>query len=326
LYPKYLRELVGRKVHIQPFLHIPWPGPDAWRILPQSMRDTLLSSMLAADRIGFQTRKDAFNFVQTCRFYLEDAHSRGSRDRIYYDGRTIMATAYPISIDVERVNALVEEAQTHLLKSQLINLVGDRRVILRVDRIEPSKNVLRGLQAYRDLLRRYPEYRNKVQMLALLVPSRMEVVEYQSYLQEIMAEAGMINAEFSDAFWEPVRIIVGENYPRAIAAMELYDVLLVNSIADGMNLVAKEGALVNKRDGAIVISEHVGAYYEMGDETLAISPFDIYGTAEAIQTALSMPPEERRKRAEALREIVQKADIRRWFSDQVEDALMNLTQ
>jgi trehalose 6-phosphate synthase len=149
----------------------------------------------------------------------------------------------------------------------------------------------------------------------------MEVGEYQDYLRDIMAAAGMINAEFSEAFWEPVRIVVGENYPRAIAAMQLYDVLLVNSIADGMNLVAKEGALVNDRDGVIVLSEHVGAFYEMGEHTLPVSPFDIYGTMQAMHQALVMAPEERRRRAEALREIVRNADVRRWFSLQVEDAI-----
>ncbi|HUF37944.1 MAG TPA: trehalose-6-phosphate synthase [Anaerolineales bacterium] len=324
MFPRYLRALVGDRAQIQPFIHIPWPGPDAWRVLPPMIRSELLASMLTSDRIGFQTRKDAFNFVQTCRFYLEEAHSGGARDSIDYGGRAVTAAAYPISIDVEQVEALVEEPQTHLLKSQFINFVGDQDLILRVDRIEPSKNILRGLEAYRTLLELYPEHRGRVQMLGLLVPSRMEVDEYQDYLREIMSAAGMINAAYSEAFWEPVRIVVGENYPRAIAAMQLYDVLLVNSIADGMNLVAKEGALVNRRDGVIVLSEHVGAFYEMGAHTIPVSPFDIYGTTQAIHQALTMPAEERRERAEALREIVRSADVRRWFQNQVDDALRAL--
>jgi trehalose 6-phosphate synthase len=321
MFPRYLREMVGDRVRVQPFIHIPWPGPDAWRVLPPSMRTELLSSLLESDQIGFQTQKDAFNFVQTCRFYLPEAHSHGSRDTIHFQGRTVEAAAYPISIDVAQVEDLAEEPQTHLLKSQLINFVGDRDLILRVDRIEPSKNILRGLEAYRTLLELYPEHRGQVQMLALLVPSRMEVDEYQDYLREIMAAAGMINAAYSEAFWEPVRIVVGENYHRALAAMQLYDVLLVNSIADGMNLVAKEGALVNKKDGVIVLSEHVGAFYEMGEHTIPVSPFDIFGTTRAMHQALTMPADERSDRAGALREIVRGADVRRWFSDQVEEAI-----
>jgi trehalose 6-phosphate synthase len=319
--PHYLRQIVGDRVQIQPFIHIPWPGPDAWRILPAAIRNPMLASLLHSDRIGFQTEKDAFNFVQTCRFYLSGAHSHGSRNSIEYQGRVVKANAYPISVDVDKVKELAEEPQTQLLKSQLINFISDRRLILRVDRIEPSKNILRGLEAYRTLLEIQPEHRGKVQMLALLVPSRMEVDEYQDYLQQIMAQAGMINAEFSDAFWEPVRIVVGDNYHRAIGAMQFYDVLLVNPIADGMNLVAKEGVLVNQRDGVLLLSEHAGAFYELGDHALTVSSFDIYGTAQAMNAALTMPVAERQERAEALRAIVEKADVRRWFYDQLEDAL-----
>ena len=158
-------------------------------------------------------------------------------------------------------------------------------MILRVDRIEPSKNILRGLEAYRTLLEMHPEHRGKVQMMALLVPSRMEVDEYQDYLREIMSEAGMINANFSTPYWEPVRIMVGDNYDRAIAAMQLYDVLLVNPLADGMNLVAKEGVLVNQKDGVLVLSEDAGAFYELGEHALTVSPFDVYGTAKALHQA-----------------------------------------
>ncbi|GAB4481477.1 MAG: glycosyltransferase family 20 protein [Anaerolineae bacterium] len=321
LVPHFLRGRLGRDVQIQPFIHIPWPGPDAWRILPEQMRTPLLTSLLASDRVGFQTQKDAFNFVQTCRFYLPDAHSHGARDAIYFRGRKVEAKAYPISVDVEKVEALVEEPQTRLLKDQLISFIGDRQLILRVDRVEPSKNILRGLQAYRALLEQHPEHCGQVVMLALLVPSRMEVTEYQDYLREIMAEAGLINADYSDEFWEPVRIVVGDNYPRAIAAMELYDVLLVNPIADGMNLVAKEGVLVNRRDGVLLLSEHAGAFYELGRHALSVSPFDLYGAAEAMHTALTMPREERAQRAAALRDIVREGGVRRWFADQVEDGL-----
>lgn len=325
LVPHYLRENLGERAQIQPFIHIPWPGPDAWRILPSQMRNALLSSLLEADRVGFQTKKDAFNFVQTCRFYLEGAHSRGRRDGIEYRGRDVAALAYPISIDVEKVLELAEEPVTQLEKSQLINFAGDRALILRVDRIEPSKNNLRGLQAYRTLLENHPEHRGKVQMLALLVPSRMKVGVYQDYLRDIMAEAGMINAQYSDSSWEPVRIVLGDNYQRAIAAMQLYDLLLVNPIADGMNLVAKEGVVVNKKDGVLLLSEYAGAFYELGEQALTVSPFDVYGTSEAMHRALTMLASERKARAKILREVVVQADVRDWFSAQVEDALRALS-
>jgi trehalose 6-phosphate synthase len=318
--PHFLRKLVGESVQIQPFVHIPWPGPDAWRILPQSMRDAILTSLLESNRVGFQTAKDAFNFVQCARFYL-GAHAYGRRDSVEYNGRHVGAPAYPISIDVDKLKDMATEQVTQLERSQLLNAVGDRQVILRVDRVEPSKNNLRGFQAYRTLLEKYPEHRGRVQFLALLVPSRMEVGEYQNYLGEIMAEAGVINAQYSESIWEPVRIILGDNYTRAIAAMQLFDVLLVNPLADGMNLVAKEGVLVNRKNGVLVLSEYAGAFYELGEHSLIVSPFDVYGTAEALHTALTMPSAERQRRAEALRNIVTQNDVREWFQAQVDDAL-----
>jgi len=319
--PHYLRKGLGDKVKIHPFIHIPWPGPDAWRILPKEMRDPLLHSLLESNGIGFQTQKDAFNFVQTCRFHLSEAHSRGHRDAIYINDRKVDARPYPISVDVEKIETLAAEAQTHLLKSEFINLVGDTKMILRVDRVEPSKNIIRGLHVFKALLEKHPEHHEKVKMICLLVPSRMEVAEYQDYLKEIMAESGMINAEFSKPFWEPVRVILGDNYMRAIAAMQLYDVLFVNPIADGMNLVVKEGALLNQKAGTLVLSEYAGAYYELGDYALNVSPYDIYGTVEALHRGLEMPYEEKIKRANALRKIVQGADIKEWFQAQVSDAL-----
>ena len=321
LVPEFLRERLADQVYIQPFIHIPWPSHDTWSILPKPIRSRLFYSLLESNRIGFQTRKDAFNFVQTCRFFLPEVESRGFRDRLHINDRVVMASAYPISIDIEEVQAIMEETETQLLKSQLINFVSDRQLILRVDRIEPSKNILRGLKAYRALLEMHPEHHGEIQMLCLLVPSRMEVEEYQDYMTQIMAEAGLINATYSNSIWEPVRLIVGDNYPRAIAAMQLYSVLLVNPIKDGMNLVAKEGALVNQNNGVLILSEQTGAFDELGEEALAVSPFDIYGTAQAIHRALMMPLEERQSRAENLHQIVVNADVKSWFNNQVADAL-----
>jgi trehalose 6-phosphate synthase len=194
-----------------------------------------------------------------------------------------------------------------------------------VDRVEPSKNILRGLQAYRQMLDEHPEHQGNVTMMALLVPSRMAVDEYQTYLRDIMAEAGMINATYSDEFWQPVTIILGDNYPRALAGMQLYDVLLVNPINDGMNLVAKEGALVNNKDGMIILSEQAGAYEELGDHAISISPFDVYSTSEAMHRALTMPEQERQERAQALEDRVRSSDVRRWFYNQLQDAINLMT-
>ncbi|MEO0563925.1 MAG: trehalose-6-phosphate synthase, partial [Chloroflexota bacterium] len=321
LMPAFLRERIGARFQIQPFIHIPWPGPERWHILPKTIREHIFVSLLQSDRIGFQTERDAFNFVQTCRVLVDGAHSHGRRDAIEYAGRTVNAIGYPISIDADKVEKIAGESTTTLQKNQLLSVVGDTKVILRTDRVEPSKNILRGLEAYRDLLTRYPEHRGNVQFVQLLVPSRMGVEEYSTYLKDIMAAAGMINADFSEELWEPVRTIVGDNYARALAAMQIYDVLLVNPIKDGMNLVAKEGVLVNNRDGVLVLSESAGAFFELGEDALVVSPFDTYSTANAIHEALTMPSDEKQRRADNMRQHVREHDVRRWFATQMEDAL-----
>jgi trehalose 6-phosphate synthase len=182
--------------------------------------------------------------------------------------------------------------------------------------MEPSKNIVRGFRAFDEMLDAYPEHRGKVKLLALGVPSRLEVEAYQSYLDELMGAAGRVNAKHGSSDWEPVRVLVGENYPRAIAALQLYDVLLVNSIADGMNLVAKEGPIVNLRNGVLVLSERTGAHQQLAPGALVIPPLDIYATAEALHQALIMPAEERRQRAERLRQLIERDDISSWLCQQ----------
>jgi trehalose 6-phosphate synthase len=145
----------------------------------------------------------------------------------------------------------------------------------------------------------------------------MEVDEYQDYLDELMAMAGWVNAKYGSKEWEPIRVLVGANYPRAIAALQLYDVLLVNSVADGMNLVAKEGPVVNQRNGVLVLSERTGARQQLQSGANVISPCDIYATAEAMHQALTMPAKERAKRAERLRWLVEQEDITEWLGRQL---------
>ncbi len=205
------------------------------------------------------------------------------------------------------------------------DIVGDCKLILRIDRIEPSKNIVRGFKAFEEMLSIYPEQREKVVFLALLVPSRMDVEEYQDYLADLMAAAGQVNALYGTSDWEPIRVLVGESYSRAIAALKFYDVLLVNSIADGMNLVAKEGPIVNQRDGVLVLSERTGAQEQLGESAITISPCDVYATAEAMNLGLMMDAGNRRERAERLRWIIEKEDIHDWFCKQL-DAVNNLLE
>ncbi|HSB67576.1 MAG TPA: trehalose-6-phosphate synthase, partial [Anaerolineales bacterium] len=223
------------------------------------------------------------------------------------------------SIDVKSLKKMAESDEVAEQRKSLLEQYGGRLLILRIDRIEPSKNIVRGFQAFDEMLELYPEHRGKVEFLALAVPSRMEVEEYQTYLSELMGAAGQVNAKYGDSSWEPVRVVVGENYPRAVAALQLYDVLLVNSIADGMNLVAKEGPVVNQQAGVLVLSERTGARQQLESGALIIPPLDIFATANAMHQALSMPVEERKERADRLRSLIEKEDIVDWLCNQLKE-------
>jgi trehalose 6-phosphate synthase len=237
---------------------------------------------------------------------------------VAYRNRVTYVRDFPISVDVPALKRIAESPEVEQFRTQLETDIQDCQLIVRVDRTEPSKNIVRGFQAFGEMLELHPEHRGKVKFYALLVPSRLEVEEYQNYHDELTAAAGWVNARYGSSEWEPVRILTGESYPRAIAALQLYDVLLVNSIADGMNLVAKEGPVVNQHSGAVVLSERTGARQQLEPGALVISPCDVYATAEALHQALTMAEEERAVRAARLRRLVEENDINQWLASQLE--------
>jgi trehalose 6-phosphate synthase len=300
------------------FVHIPWPGPEYWRILPPAMRESILNSLCAVDVLGFQIYDDTLDFLRTCETHLPRASVKYKRRTVKYKKHTTHVRDFPISIDVDALRQLAASPDVAEIRSELEDTAGDQQLILRIDRIEPSKNILRGFLAFEEMLELHPEHRGKVLFLALLVPSRMDVDEYRNYLDDLMAAAGRVNASYGDSEWEPVRILVGDSYPRAVAAMQLYDVLLVNAIVDGMNLVAKEGPIVNRRNGVLILSERAGARQQLEPGALVVSPCDVYATAEALHRALVMAPAERRARAQRLRGLVEREDIEAWLCRQLE--------
>lgn len=319
LAPQFIRYQFRPKVKytLVHFVHIPWPGAEDWGFLPARMRRGILEGLCAVDLLGFQTREDGLNFIRTCESHLPGAHVNYRDRRVWYRNHNTYIRDFPISIDVDGLRQFAETEEVKSYRDQLLQSHGSWQIILRVDRIEPSKNIVRGFQAFDELLELHPEHREKVKFLALLVPSRLGVSEYGSYLDELMGIAGRVNAKYSGNGWEPIRILVEENYPRAVGALQIYDLLLVNSIADGMNLVAKEGPIVNRSNGVLVLSERTGAYQQLEPGVLVISPLDVYGTAEAMHHALTMPPPERVERARRLRALVESQDIVDWLRQQL---------
>jgi trehalose 6-phosphate synthase len=320
LAPYYLRKRVStRSKHIlMHFIHIPWPGTEDWGVLPPVMRKAILEGLCSVDLLGFQTRDDGLNFIRTCQSHLEGAHVNFTKGRVWYRNHATYVRDFPISIDVHGLRELSGSEEVARFREQIDEYAGEAELIVRIDRTEPSKNIVRGFQAMEEMLELYPEHRNKVLFLAVLVPSRMEVAEYQDYLDELMAAAGRVNAKYGDSEWEPVRVMVGENYPRAVAALQRYDILLVNSIADGMNLVAKEGPIVNQKDGVVIISERTGARQQLEEGAIVISPCDIYATAQAMHRGLVMNREDRQRRGNHLIKIVEENDIKAWLCSQLE--------
>jgi trehalose 6-phosphate synthase len=307
---------------LQLFVHIPWPDPDYWRLLPLEIRRAICEGMLANDIVGFQTPDHGRSFMYTCQAYVPNVEIDYATGAILWNNRRIEIRAYPISIDAAAVRRMAysKEARSH---DRYLPNHWNEFTVLRVDRAEPSKNIVRGFQAFDRFLEAHPDFQGRVNFVAITVPSRMDVVEYQDYLDDVSAVVGRINARYAnvETGWQPIHLIMGENYPRALAAMKWYDVLLVNSIIDGMNLVAKEGALLNERNGVLILSEGAGAVSQLGDHALIIGPTDVEGTADAIYEALTMPLEERRRRAEGLRRDVESDDVTTWFENQVADML-----
>lgn len=313
------RRKCANRATITHFTHIPWPGPEDLHILPAKMRQAILDGMTGADILGFQTREDALNFLRSVESHLPGAHVNYKRHRIWYRNHATNVRNFPISLDVHTLRQFSNSSEALEYSPQIEEILQGEQMILRVDRTEPSKNIVRGFRAFGEMLEMHPEHIGRVKFMALLVPSRLEVDEYRDYHDELMAAAGWVNSKFGTSDWEPIRVILGENYPRAVAALKRYDVLLVNSVADGMNLVAKEGPIVNTRNGVLVLSETTGASEQLEQGALIVSPCDIYATAEALHQALTMSREERETRWKRLSWLIEKNDINDWFYSQIKE-------
>jgi len=314
--PRLVRERVPDAT-MSHFIHIPWPQPDYWRVLPESIRRTIHDGLLANDLVSFHTERWCRNFLRCCEDIL-GAKSDFSAGRVTYDGRTVEVHAHPISVDPAEFSEVAESDQVRE-EEAVIEDGRPEQLIVRVDRTDPSKNIVRGFKAYELLLEEHPELRGRVGMLALLDPSRQDIPEYSEYLGAIQRAARVVNDRFRTEGWLPLEIRVEDNFHQAVAAYKQYDVLLVNAIFDGMNLVAKEAPLVNARDGVLVLSENTGAHEQLGEWAITVNPFDLSGQAAALYEALTMDKAERRRRLQGIRDHVAEHDIAAWIEAQLAD-------
>lgn len=320
LAPALVRRQLPRAT-IQQFIHIPWPSISYWELLPERFLREIVTSLASCDVLGFQTPLDARNFLGCVRELFPDARIDFAAGRLIRGRHQTLARAYPITIDPAEVERVLRSAPAREAERELGPLLGeDARLIVRVDRLEPTKNVLRGLLAYEALLHDQPDLRGHVRHLVFLVPSRQSLDVYRRYERDVRRAVAHINAAYGTSHWRPVTAFFENNRARALVAMSQADVLLVNPIIDGMNLVVKEAAVANRRDGVIVLSRTAGAFQQLGPGVLPLTPTDIAETTMRLREALAMAPDERHRLATCAREIVLGESLQGWMLAQIRDA------
>jgi trehalose 6-phosphate synthase len=222
--------------------------------------------------------------------------------------------------DVDALLATAAEPSTRDAADSLAESVGDRLVVLRTDRVDPSKNIVRGFLAFDRLLEARPGLRGRVVFVAMVYPSREGLPEYLAYANEIEQVVDRVNDRWASRDWIPILLDHRDDYARSVAGMQRYDVLFVNPIRDGLNLVAKEGPILNRRDGVVCLSREAGAYEELREGVLGLHPFDVEQMAGALDDALAMPMDDRAARAAQMRALAAARSPGAWFDDLVRHA------
>jgi trehalose 6-phosphate synthase len=298
------RELAERRADVATvhFSHTPFAPPVWLRVLPDHVAEELLSGLAAFSACGFHTERWAADFLASCHAFL---------------GLAPKTFVSPLPADPDDVRRTAASHACNVALDKIEATVGDRLVIARADRIELSKNIVRGFLAFDNLLERYPAWRDRVVFVASVYPSRMGVPEYQRYQAEVEAAVEQINGRWASATWTPIIYDTRDDYPWSVALLRRADVVLVNPLRDGLNLVAKEAALVNQRDAVLCLSPEAGVWGELGDVALRVHPLDIAGTADVLNAALRMPAEARRLHTAELRSRAEQRRPADWLADQL---------
>jgi trehalose 6-phosphate synthase len=291
-----------RTVH---FSHTPFATPDMWRVLPTDLGAELLEGMAGHDACGFHSGRWADAFTACC------VEQLGSAPRTFVS---------PLASDPDDILGVARSETCTRELAALDRVVGDRAFLVRVDRIELSKNLLRGFAAYDDLLERHPQWRERVVMGAFVYPSREGLAEYLAYRQEVETAVRRINERWSTPGWEPIVFDPSDDFPRSVAALRRADVFLVNPIRDGLNLVASEGPLVNDRDALLLLSPEAGIWDQLGDVARPVHPYDVSGTADALAAALGVSREDRAEEGQALKARAGARTPADWLADQLSAA------
>lgn len=322
-YHLYLTPSMIRKVYpdvlMSQFVHIPFPPPEIFQQLPNHMQVEILESILTNDVLGFHIQRYMNNFFQTIKLILPGATVDEVNGDILYKGHVCRVRTYPISVDAKTLQIQAKDPNVLAKEAEVDEIVGDCKLIYRTDRADLSKNIIRGFQAYDIFLEKYPEWREKVKFVATLMPSRQDIKIYREYTDKIKEIVAEINAKYETPNWQPIKYICRGDYDLVIALLKRYDVLMVNPILDGMNIVAKEGSVLNENNGVLVLSTGAGCYEELRDGSICINPFDLRQTAESIDTALLIDEKTKAEMLAKNRDMIRSNDLNKWVTDQLND-------
>lgn len=300
-------------LHTVHFSHTPFADPSVLRMLPTAVGTELLTAMAGFGACGFHTERWASAYRDGLALLGPD--KSGTRR----PSRTFVS---PLSADPDQLRSSMAEPGVALEMARIEEQIGgsDRQVIVRVDRMELSKNLLRGFWAFEELLESDPHRRERVVFVALAYPTRQGLPDYLAYQNEVESAVARINRQWGTPGWTPIVLVVEDDYQRSLAALSRYDVLLVNPVRDGLNLVAKEGPLVNTRQGVLALSREAGAFEELWPAALEVNPFDVSGTAAVLGQALDMSGDQRAARAAELQRLILSRRPVDWLNDQLDAA------
>ena len=299
------------------YTHIPFPGPATLKLIPRQWREAILGGMLGADVIGLQTLWDTRSFLGCCQELLGAEVDYKDRTVVAADGRVVKVRAFPASTDPAAVQQTMQSPGVRSARQRLAPYLG-KQTVVRVDRLDPSKNQIIGFKAFGRLLELRPDLRGRLRFLAFLVPSRTDLGVYREYRTAVYAAIAEVNTTYARACgFDPIEVFYTNDREQALAAMEQCDALLVNSREDGMNLVVKEWAVVSNRPGVVILSETCGVASEMGADALMVSPLDIEGTAQAMAQAIDMSNQDRRARLAGIQAKVHSWTAAHWLSAQL---------
>lgn len=316
LTPSYIRRKLKNNFLSQ-FIHIPWPQSEYFSIIPDYMRKAILDGLLSNDLLGFHIPRYVKNFLQTCEEHVDEVDYQ--QGIIRNKGRVTQVKSYPISVDYDGIRKLAKSPEVEEKERLIKEIKGENFLIYRTDRADLSKNIIRGFEAYDMFLAKHPEYHGKVKFLTTGKPTRQQIREYNEYYMHTKNIIDRINLKYGRDGWKPIEWIFKADYKLVVAAFKNYDCLIVNPVADGMNIVPKEASSVNENNGILILSKTAGCYEELKDYALTVNPYDISQTCEAYLKAIEMKETERRSRLENLKKKVAKRTIYHWITEQFQD-------